>query len=178
MKHLTFLSLLVALVLTSCGGDDSIPPGQEQRAYDVVFSGITVGANYNVTTPSQSKRLDEVLSSSNKDKVPYVKEATIQYGESWVLIEGLKQGESLAGLTFNLLDGQAIAGTVSLGRIEAGVDGAPVKNSTNNFLTFLNTVATNLAAKKSMTLQITLNGGDKDVTNLKITVHTTAIFKW
>ena len=179
MKKLAFLSSLL-LILASCGGgDDTPPPGKEQRTFDVVFSGITVNANYqNVTPPNQSKQLVDVLSSANKDKISYVKSGNIQYSDSYITIEGLNEGESLAGLTINLIDGQTASASYNMGKIDAGPDGTPVKDSTNSCMTFLTSITNDLASKKSITLQIILNGGDKDVSNLKVTVHATADFTW
>ena len=179
MKKVVFFSLLVALVLVSCSKDDKPASGQEQASFDVVFSGIKVLANYqNVTPPNQKKQLTDVLSSINKDKASYVKEAEIQYSNSYILLEGLKPGESLAGLTINLTDGQTSTGAFSLGKINADPNGDPIKYSTNNCMTFLSTVTNELATKKSVTLQVVLSGSDMDIDDLKITVHTMAIFHW
>ena len=177
MKNLAFFSsLLVIFALSSCGGNDDTPsPGQEQVTLNVVFDKITVGANYNVTLPNQTTQL---VLSANKDKISYVKTGEVQYYDCYVLIEGLNAGESLTSLTINLIDGQATTATTNFGKIDANQDGSPVKRTSNAFSTFLDSFTANLATKKSATLQIILNGGNKDVSNLKITVHVTAVFKW
>ena len=182
MKNLTFFPfLLVSLmfVLGSCSKDDGPSPGKEESTFDVVFSGINVTANYqNVTPPNQTKTLEAVLSSANKDKARYVNKAEVQYNGSYIGIQGLKAGESLSRVTINLLDGQSAVATCNLGRVDANADGSSVEDSSNNCMAFLNTVTTNLASKKNITLQVILNGGDKDVTNLTITLHTRATFSW
>jgi len=183
MKKLVLIfsiSVAAMVALVSCGGDNTPSPGQEQVSYDVVFTGVNVGANYqNVTPPSQEVKLLTVLSSANKDKESYVKTADIQNNESYVMIEGMKAGDALAGFSINLKDGTATTiATISLGKINADPNGNPIKNSTNSCLTFLSTAATNLATKKKVTFQIVFNGGEKDVSNLKITIHTKAVFSW
>jgi len=182
MKKLAFFSLLVVVLMfafVSCSKDEGPSPGQEQATFDVVFSGVTVIANYqNVTPPNQTKTLDAVLSVANKDKAKYVNKAEIQYNDSYVTIQGLNAGESLSRVTINLLDGSSVTATFNLGKVDANEDGSVITNSTNDCMTFLNSVTNSLASKKSITLQVTLNGGDKDITNLSITLHTKAIFSW
>jgi len=182
MKNSTILfSLLVTLMVVcgSCSKDDTPSPGKEQVSFNVVFSGIKVNANYqNVTPPSQTKQLSEVMSAANKDKAAYVKTGSIQYSDSYILLQGLNAGESLSSVTFRLLNGQTEVTSFNLGKVDANLDGSSKKYADNACVTFLNTVTTNLVTKKSITLQVVLNGGDKDVSNLTITVHTTADFGW
>lgn len=181
MKNLAFVYCLLAILfMASCGGKEDRPlPGNDQKSLSMFFSGITVPANYqNVTPPSQTKKLEDVLSSANKDKVPYIKSGDIQYNDSYIMLEGLKAGESLSKLTVKLIDGQSTISTFESGRINVTQDGIPVKDSSNDCMSFLNWVINTLASKKSVTIQIILNGGDVDVSDLKVTVHTTAVFTW
>lgn len=182
MKRLFFFSslLVVAMVvLVSCSKDDNPKPTPEQASFDVVFSGIKVDANYqNVTPPNQTKQLADVLSSANKDKASSVKGGSIQYNDSYVAIQGLNAGQSLNSVAINLMNGQSVSATFNMGKVSATADGSPLKISSNDCMTFLNSVTSTLVSKKNITLQVVLNGGDTDITNLTITVHATAIFSW
>jgi len=176
MKNLAFLSsLLLTLMvfLGSCSKDDTPAPGKEQASFSIVFSGINVDAGTEVTRPNQTKQLTDVLSSANRDKASYVKTGEIQNNRSSIKIEGLKTGDSLSDVTIYMVEGATKVATFDMGKIDADYE-----DSTNKCLNFLSTIASNLASKKTITLQAFLKGGDKDLSNLKITVSITADFSW
>ena len=181
MKKLAFFSsLLVTLmvVLGACSKDDTPSPGSEQRAFDVVFSGVNVNAGYqNVTPPSQTKQMADVLSSTNKDKASYVKGAETRTNSCYIAIQELATVSSLEKVTINLMDGQKVAHTYNVS-LTAVIGDSGGKDDTASCITFLGNVANYLASKKNITLQVILNGGDTNVSNLQITVHIEAIFSW
>ena len=181
MKNLAFFSsLLIILVLTACGGGDDTPaPGSEQRSFDMVFSGITVNANYqNVTPPSQSKQLVDVLSSTNKDKVSYVKGSETKMSNCSITMQGLQTGTSLKSVSVNLVDTQGRTVYTYNINLAVNIVDEKLKDDTTSCVSFLSNVANYLATNKSITLQIVLNGGDTDVNNLRVTVNIEAIFNW
>jgi len=184
MKKLTFFSSLLVVLMfvsVSCSKDDKPAPGQEQASFDIVFNGINVNANYqNVTPPSQTKQMADVLSSANKSNAPYVKSGKVEYSDSYISLQGLNAGESLSNVSINLMNGTSTSSTYSLGKVTANPDGSTIKVSTNDCMTFLNTVTNSLATSKnkSVTLQVVINGGDTDVSNLNITIHALATFSW
>ena len=182
MKNLTFFSsLLIILFLASCGEKDNSPePGNEQRAFDVVFNGINISANYSVTTPIQTILLENAMSSTNKDKVAYVKSAEVLNDQSSISIQGLQTGASLNTVTVNIMDGTGpqakIVYTYNVNLNASDSNG--IKDSTNPCTAFLSNSANYLATKKSLNFQIILNAGAQDLSNITVTVHTTAIFNW
>ena len=182
MKKVAFYYSLLAMlivVLGSCSKDDPAPsPGEEQRTFDVVFNVSNVQAEAGFISPVQTIQLVNVLSNANKDKASYVKKADALMSNSNITIEGLKVGSELTGITINLLDNKGnkvYTNNVNLG---IPVSDGKLTDSTNPCVTFLGNVASYLATKKSATLQAVVTGGNNDVSNLKITLHTTAIFSW
>ena len=179
MKKLVFFASLLILatsVLVSCGKDDSPAPGNEVAILQMSINAALVESNV-IFSRDQTKQLADVLSAANKDKANYVKSGEIEYSDSYITIQGLKAGESLNNLTINLMNGQSIATPLNLGKITADSD-APIKTSTNSVTTFLNTVVNNLASKKSVTIQVVMAGGDKDLSNISITLYSKATYSW
>jgi len=179
-KFISLFSLFLTLtfVLGSCSKDDSPAPGNERTSFGMVFNVNSLEAKHSVSPPPQSRNLVDVLTSANKDKVSYIKSAEMQNSDSYVRIDGLNAGESLDKVVINLLENQTVAATVDLGKFTANEDGSAIKESGNTCLNFLNTVVNNLVSKKSITLQVVINGGDKNVSNVIVTVHTTARYNW
>ena len=178
MKRVKLFSLLlVVVVVASCSKDNSPAPGHEQAVYDVVFNIVTVSANFQVST-SQIKRLTEVLSASNKDKVPYVKGAETQMSSSNIKIQGLTKGSALKTVALNVLDEQGKTVYTYNINLAIAISNETLTDDTNSCMTFISNVNNYLAAKKNINLQIVINGGTEDVSNLKVTLHSSAIFSW
>jgi len=179
MKNSIFFSLLIAVmsVLTACSKD--IAPGQEQTAFDVVFNGINIPATYGTTTPIYTTQLANVLSSANKDKASSVKAVDIQNGKSYISVQGDGVG-SLQNVTIDLLDGPDFRSKVvkSYNLNLNSFDSNEIEDSTNPCIAFLSSIADYLSMKKGVNIRVTLNAGAQDITNLKVTVHITAIFSW
>jgi len=181
MKNLVFFfSLLTMFVLSSCSKDDTPGPGQEQATVSVVFSGINISEGYGSTTPIYTTQLQDVLSSANKDKAPYVQAASIQNSKSYISIQG-QGAETLQKATINLMDGtdlvwSKVLYTYNLNLSSVESDG--INDSTNPCIAFLSNIADYMAAKKSTNIQVILNAGTENVTNLKVTIHILAIFSW
>ena len=191
MKNLSFIfSLIAILFMASCSEKEHAPiPGNDEKPLIMVFSGINVPANsQNVSSTAQSKELADILSKLNKDKVPYVYSGRIKYEyntlyetisyDTHIKIEGLKEDESLSNMTVKLIDGQSVITTLNCGKIDAIQDGDPVIYMSNDCISFMTWVLNTLVSKKSITLEILFNGGPKDVNDLKVTVHSTAVFSW
>lgn len=178
MKKLVFFAslLLTIMVVTgSCSKDDSPAPGKEVSVLQVTFNAAFIQSNTDFSQ-SQTKQLADVLTAANKDKVNYVKSGEIEYSDSYITIQGLKAGESLNNLTINLMNGTK-ATPLNLGEITADSD-SPIKKSTNAVTSFLNTVVSSLASKKSVTLKVEITGGNTNVSNLTVTLHSKATYNW
>lgn len=176
MKRIAFIySLLAALFLSSCSKDDSPAPGHEQTSFNVSFTGIDVRAGYDVKPPNQSLQLTSVL--SNRDKASYVKGAETLMGSSNITIQGISSSTALRSVTVNVVEGSAIVYSYNV-NLGLDITDKTLKDDTNSCTSFLSNIATYIATKKSLTIQIVLNGGDTDISNMTITVHVAAIFSW
>ncbi|MCL1934094.1 MAG: hypothetical protein FWF53_09835 [Candidatus Azobacteroides sp.] len=180
MKKLAFFSsLLVTLmvVLGACSSDDKPSPGQETVTYDLVSSGISVNTNTTALTINLEKSLTDVL-VTNKDKASYVKEAQTQQGCSLKIEgQGFQTSKSLGSVTINLMDGQKVANKYNV-NLNSVNDSSGLTDTSVDCLNFLASVASRLATKKSISLQIVFTGGDQNVTDLTVTMTTKATFSW
>ena len=177
MKNLAFFSslLLAAMfVLVSCGKDDPTPSsGQETVAYDIPFD-VYVAANATTTIPSDptTKLLSSVLSSTNQDKVKYVKSSAINRRDSYLSVTGLTDGSVLKNITFSTSDKKISfpLPVTSISRDTTFFDDA--------YTDLAKQVSDYMASNKSVALTASYTAGDNNIGAGVIKLHIAATYSW
>jgi len=176
MKKLAFLSsflITFMFVLGACSSDDTPPSGNDPVQFDIEFR-VYAAANSIVTSESTTSpiQLSNVLSSSNKDKVSYIKSSAIIRKDSYISVSGLPVGATLNNIVFSTLDKGVNF------QLPATIVSKDTIFYDDAYTDLLKSIGDYMASKKSITLSATYRAGNIDISNGLIQLHISTAFKW